>query len=98
VYFKREDLAGLAIGGSKLRILRHTAGDALDRGAALFVAGGYVQSNHPTQVGAVGCVLGIPTELVLDTTKGWEMGGNTLTETIAGRRVSWHMRGGRSDG
>jgi 1-aminocyclopropane-1-carboxylate deaminase/D-cysteine desulfhydrase-like pyridoxal-dependent ACC family enzyme len=93
VYFKREDLAGVAIGGSKIRILRHTAGDALDRGARVFVAGGYVQSNHPTQVAAVGCALGIPTELVLDTTKGWEMEGNMLLSTLMGCRVHYVREG-----
>ncbi|HEV2358421.1 MAG TPA: pyridoxal-phosphate dependent enzyme [bacterium] len=93
VYFKREDLAGLAIGGSKIRILRHTAGDALNRGANLFVAGGYVQSNHPTQVASVGCALGIATELVLDTTKGWEMEGNMLLATLMGVRVHYVREG-----
>jgi D-cysteine desulfhydrase len=93
VYFKREDLAGLAIGGSKIRIVRHTAGDALDRGAKLFVAGGYVQSNHPTQVAAVGCGLGIATELVLDTTKGWEMEGNMLLATLMGCKVHYVRAG-----
>ena len=87
VFFKREDLAGIAIAGSKIRILQHTAGDALDRGADLFVAGGYVQSNHPAQVAAVGCALGVPTELVLDTSKGYEMQGNLLLESLMGIKV-----------
>jgi 1-aminocyclopropane-1-carboxylate deaminase/D-cysteine desulfhydrase-like pyridoxal-dependent ACC family enzyme len=89
VYFKREDLAGLAIGGSKIRILRHTAGDALARGARLFVAGGYVQSNHPAQVAAVGHALGVPTEMVLDVTKGWEMQGNLLLVALMGCRTHY---------
>ena len=89
VYFKREDLAGLALAGSKIRILQHTAGDALERGARMFVAGGYVQSNHPTQVAAVGCALGVRTQLVLDTTKGWEMEGNMLLSTLMGCTVHY---------
>jgi D-cysteine desulfhydrase len=93
IYFKREDLAGLALAGSKIRILRHTAGDALERGARTFVAGGYVQSNHPTQVAAVGCALGVPTELVLDTTKGWEMEGNMLLSTLMGSTVHYVREG-----
>ncbi len=93
VYFKREDLAGIAIAGSKIRILQHTAGDALDRGAELFVAGGYVQSNHPTQVAAVGCALGIPTEMVLDTTKGYEMQGNLLLASLMGIQVHFVREG-----
>jgi 1-aminocyclopropane-1-carboxylate deaminase/D-cysteine desulfhydrase-like pyridoxal-dependent ACC family enzyme len=89
VYFKRDDLAGLAVGGSKIRVLQHTAGDALDRGANLFVAGGYVQSNHPMQVAAVGCALGIPTEMVLDTTKGYEVQGNLLLTTLMAVKVHY---------
>jgi 1-aminocyclopropane-1-carboxylate deaminase/D-cysteine desulfhydrase-like pyridoxal-dependent ACC family enzyme len=57
------------------------------------VAGGYVQSNHPTQVAAVGCALGVPTELVLDTTKGWEMEGNMLLSTLMGCRVHYVHEG-----
>jgi 1-aminocyclopropane-1-carboxylate deaminase/D-cysteine desulfhydrase-like pyridoxal-dependent ACC family enzyme len=87
VYFKRDDLAGLAVGGSKIRVLQHTAGDALERGADLFVAGGYVQSNHPMQVAAVGRSLGIPTEMVLDTTKGYEVQGNLLLTALMGVKV-----------
>jgi 1-aminocyclopropane-1-carboxylate deaminase/D-cysteine desulfhydrase-like pyridoxal-dependent ACC family enzyme len=94
VYFKRDDLAGLAVGGSKIRVLQHTAGDALDRGATLFVAGGYVQSNHPMQVAAVGCALGIPTEMVLDTTKGYEVQGNLLLTTLMGVKVHYVRLGG----
>jgi D-cysteine desulfhydrase len=93
VYFKREDLAGLAIGGSKIRILQHTAGDALHRGAKLFVAGGYVQSNHPAQVAAVGRALGVPTEMVLDTTKGYEVQGNLLLASLMGTRVHFVREG-----
>ncbi|HKV88931.1 MAG TPA: pyridoxal-phosphate dependent enzyme [Candidatus Dormibacteraeota bacterium] len=93
VYFKREDLAGLAVAGSKIRILQHTAGDALERGAEMFVAGGYVQSNHPTQVAAVGCALGVRTELMLDTTKGWEMQGNLLLSTLMRCKVHYVREG-----
>ncbi|SRR5579871_1436642 len=96
VYFKREDLAGLALAGSKIRILQHTAGDALARGAEQFVAGGYVQSNHPAQVAAVGCALGVPTTLVLDVTKGWELEGNMLLSTLMGCPVRY-VREGRYD-
>jgi 1-aminocyclopropane-1-carboxylate deaminase/D-cysteine desulfhydrase-like pyridoxal-dependent ACC family enzyme len=87
VYFKRDDLAGLAMGGSKIRILRFTAGDAVARGADTFVAGGYAQSNHPAQVAAAGAALGIPTHVVLDVTKGYEPQGNVLLLDLTGARV-----------
>jgi len=87
VYFKRDDLAGLAMGGSKIRILQFTAGEALAQGADTFVAGGYVQSNHPAQVAAAGAALGIPTHVILDVTKGYEPQGNLLLLDLAGAQV-----------
>ncbi|SRR5579871_110741 len=93
VYFKRDDLAGLALGGSKIRILRFTAGDAVARGADTFVAGGYAQSNHPAQVAAAGAALGIPTHVVLDVTKGYEPQGNVLLLDLAGARVRFTSAG-----
>lgn len=94
VYFKRDDLAGLAMGGSKIRVLRFTAGDALARGADTFVAGGFAQSNHPAQVAAAGAALGIPTHVVLDVSNGYEPQGNVLLLDLAGARVGFASAGG----
>jgi 1-aminocyclopropane-1-carboxylate deaminase/D-cysteine desulfhydrase-like pyridoxal-dependent ACC family enzyme len=93
VYFKRDDLAGLAMGGSKIRILQFTAGEALAGGADTFVAGGYVQSNHPAQVAAAGAALGVPTHVILDVTKGYEPQGNLLLLDLAGARVQFSRAG-----
>jgi 1-aminocyclopropane-1-carboxylate deaminase/D-cysteine desulfhydrase-like pyridoxal-dependent ACC family enzyme len=97
VYFKRDDLAGLAMGGSKIRILQFTAGEALAQGADTFVAGGYVQSNHPAQVAAAGAALGVPTHVILDVTKGYEPQGNLLLLDLAGTQVRF-TRVGSYDG
>jgi L-cysteate sulfo-lyase len=97
VYFKRDDLAGLAMGGSKIRILQFTAGAALAQGVDTFVAGGYVQSNHPAQVAAAGAALGIPTHVILDVTKGYEPQGNLLLLDLAGTQLQF-TRVGSHDG
>lgn len=89
VYLKRDDLAGLAMGGSKIRILRFTAGEALAQGTDTFVAGGYAQSNHPAQVAAAGAALGVPTHVILDVTKGYEPQGNVLLIDLAGARLQF---------
>ena len=93
VYFKRDDLAGLAMGGSKVRILRVTVGDAVAQGADTFVAGGYAQSNHPAQVAAAGAALGVPTYVVLEVTKGFEAQGNVLLIDLAGAHLQFTSAG-----
>src|SRR5438874_5801147 len=47
IWIKREDLVGLGLGGSKYRILEFSVGNALANGAAVLIAGGVAQSNHP---------------------------------------------------
>lgn len=89
VYFKREDLAGLGLGGNKIRMLRFSAGDAIARGADVFVAGGFTQTNHPVQVAAVGSALGIATEVVLDIATGREAIGNLLLHRLMNVRVHY---------
>src|SRR3954451_15475255 len=58
VWLKREDLAGLGLGGSKYRILEFTLGDALAHGADVVIAAGLAQSNHPQQVASAAARLG----------------------------------------
>ena len=45
VWFKREDLTGLGLGGNKLRGLEYLIGDARSRGCDQLVTGGGAQSN-----------------------------------------------------
>ncbi|MCD8509399.1 MAG: D-cysteine desulfhydrase [Bacillus sp. (in: Bacteria)] len=46
VFFKRDDLLGLAQGGNKTRKLEFLLGDALAKGADTIITAGGIQSNH----------------------------------------------------
>ena len=46
LWLKRDDLLGLGGGGNKVRKLRHTCAEPLDRGARALVTTGAAQSNH----------------------------------------------------
>ena len=88
IWLKREDLAGLGLGGSKYRILEFTLGDAVAGGADVVIASGMAQSNHPQQVVSAACHLGIPAIVLLGGVEGrvgWT--GNMLLEGLSGAEV-----------
>src|SRR5437879_4129204 len=62
---KRDDATGLALGGSKARMLEFTLGEALALGADSIVQGGDAQSNHCRQAAAAAARLGLECHLVL---------------------------------
>jgi D-cysteine desulfhydrase len=45
LYLKRDDLAGVSLGGNKVRGLEYLLGEALSRGAGVVITGGGLQSN-----------------------------------------------------
>jgi len=88
IWLKREDLAGLGLGGSKYRILEFTLGDAVARGADVVIASGMAQSNHPQQVVSAACHLGIPAIVLLGGGEGhvgWT--GNMLLQGVSGAEI-----------
>ncbi len=62
LWFKRDDLTGLAGGGNKARKLELLVGDAIDQGCDILVTAGAAQSNHVRATGSaarasgLGCV------------------------------------------
>jgi 1-aminocyclopropane-1-carboxylate deaminase/D-cysteine desulfhydrase-like pyridoxal-dependent ACC family enzyme len=88
IWFKREDLAGWGMGGSKYRILEYTLGQAMADGADVVVAGGLTRSNHPQQVVSAACHLGIPAVVLLGGGAGHvDWTGNLLLQGISGAEV-----------
>ncbi|MCL2406883.1 MAG: D-cysteine desulfhydrase family protein [Defluviitaleaceae bacterium] len=66
-YIKRDDLlAGLAMGGSKIRKLEFLMGDAVANGADAIITCGAVQSNHARLTLAACIREGLPCHLVLE--------------------------------
>jgi D-cysteine desulfhydrase len=66
IFFKRDDLLGLAAGGNKTRKLEFLVADALARGADTLVTCGAVQSNHCRLTLAAAVKEGLKCRLVLE--------------------------------
>lgn len=89
LWVKRDDLLGLGGGGNKVRKLRHTCAEALDRGARVLVTTGAAQSNHARLTAAAGARLGLEVELVLAGTGDAPTTGNLLLDHLFGARLVW---------
>jgi D-cysteine desulfhydrase len=66
IYMKRDDLLGLASGGSKTRKLEFLVADALAQGADTLITCGAVQSNHCRLTLAAAAKEGLKCQLVLE--------------------------------
>ncbi|HET8522661.1 MAG TPA: D-cysteine desulfhydrase family protein [Thermomicrobiales bacterium] len=91
ILVKRDDLTGLVFGGNKVRELEYFIGDALAKGADVFIAGGGVgQSNHARQCAAAAIRAGIKPVLVLrEGPTGQEPTGNLLITHLLGAEIHW---------
>ena len=89
LWVKRDDLFGLGGGGNKVRKLRHTCAEALERGARVLVTTGAAQSNHARLTAAAGARLGLDVELVLPGSGDAAVTGNLLLDRLFGARLVW---------
>jgi L-cysteate sulfo-lyase len=89
LWVKRDDLLGLGGGGNKVRKLRHTCAEALERGARVLVTTGAAQSNHARLTAAAGARLGLDVELVLPGAGDAAVTGNLLLDRLFGARLVW---------
>lgn len=90
IYFKRDDLTGLALGGNKTRMFEFILAHALEMGADAVVAGAAAQSNYCRQMAAACSKLGLKAYLVLRKTRGdidLQVQGNLLLDLLAGANI-----------
>ena len=90
IFFKRDDLTGLALGGNKIRMFEFTLGEALQKGVTTIVAGAGVQSNYCRQLAAACGKLGLGLHLILRRTPGEvdiELQGNLLLDLMFNAEV-----------
>lgn len=66
IYFKRDDLLGLTLGGNKTRKLEFLVADALAQGADTLITVGAVQSNHCRLTLAAAVKEGLKCRLILE--------------------------------
>ena len=90
IFFKRDDLTGLALGGNKTRMLEFRLIHALEEGADAVVTGYGVQSNHARQTAAACSKLGLECHLVLtgDGSDSYYPQGNLLLDEVLGANVT----------
>lgn len=90
IYFKRDDLTGLALGGNKTRMFEFILAHALKMGIDTVVAGAAAQSNYCRQMAVACSKLGLQVYLVLRKTRGdidLQVQGNLLLDLLAGANV-----------
>jgi D-cysteine desulfhydrase family pyridoxal phosphate-dependent enzyme len=90
IYFKRDDLTGLAFGGNKTRMFEFFFGHVLTTKADCVVAGAAVQSNYCRQIAAACSKLGLEAFLVLRKVRGEKdlsIQGNLLLDCLLGANV-----------
>ncbi len=90
IFFKRDDLTGLALGGNKTRMFEFTLGESLQKGVTTIVAGAGVQSNYCRQLAAACSKLGLGLHLILRRTLGEvniELQGNLLLDLMFNAEV-----------
>lgn len=94
IWVKRDDLTGVAMGGSKTRALATLLGDALSKGADTVITCGPVTSNHTRITAAAANRLGLNAILVLrhpgDCPPGQQARqGNMLLNRLLGARIEY---------
>jgi len=89
LWVKRDDLAGPAGGGNKIRKLEYTCADALAAGAQVLVTSGAPQSNHARLTAASAARLGLDAVLVLEGDPPPTERGNLLLDRLLGAEVVW---------
>ena len=87
VFFKRDDLTGLGLGGNKVRKLEYLLADAREQGAEVVFTTGGAQSNHAMLTAAAAGKLGMKPILILKQRGVTERIGNQLLEHLMGTEV-----------
>lgn len=89
LWVKRDDLAGPAGGGNKIRKLERSCAEALAAGADVLLTSGAPQSNHARLSAAAAARLGLAATLVLEGTAPDGDRGNLLLDRLLGADVVW---------
>jgi D-cysteine desulfhydrase len=89
IYIKRDDLTGLAFGGSKTRKLEYLLGDAKSQNCDTIITAGAQQSNHCRQTAAASAFLGMECHLVLGGEQPSEFKGNLLLDKLFGAQLHY---------
>lgn len=87
IWIKRDDLTGLAFGGSKVRALEFTMADAIEKGTDTLITIGSQQSNHARLTAAAARKLGLRAVLILQGVEPKKYKGNLLLDHLLGADI-----------
>jgi D-cysteine desulfhydrase family pyridoxal phosphate-dependent enzyme len=87
IWFKRDDLTPVALGGNKVRKLEYLIADALTKPVDVVVTVGAAQSNHCVQTAAACNRVGLDCVVVLRGEPGTAIAGNILADRLLGAEV-----------
>ena len=87
IWIKRDDLCGVALGGSKVRKLEFLLAEALNQGCDTVFTTGGAQSNHAALTAACAARLGMKCILLLKRRGVTEHRGNLVLDDIFGAEV-----------
>jgi adenylosuccinate lyase len=88
VWFKRDDLTGLGLGGNKVRALEYLLGDAVARGCDCLVTGAGAQSNWAMLAALAAQRCGLDPHLVFYGSPG-PSSGNLLLDELTGAEIHY---------
>jgi 1-aminocyclopropane-1-carboxylate deaminase/D-cysteine desulfhydrase-like pyridoxal-dependent ACC family enzyme len=89
LHIKREDMAGYALGGNKLRQLDFILAEAIAAEADMLIATAGSQSNFCRSLAAAAAKLGLGCHLHLRAKMGTERVGNLLLDEVFGAEISF---------
>jgi 1-aminocyclopropane-1-carboxylate deaminase/D-cysteine desulfhydrase-like pyridoxal-dependent ACC family enzyme len=89
LFIKRDDLLPFGMGGNKVRKMQAVAAEALAAGADALITCGGVQSNHARVTAAVGAVLGMKVDLVLNGVAPDVAIGNARLDRLFGADIHY---------
>lgn len=90
LWFKRDDLTGLAGGGNKARKLELLVGDAVDRNCDVLVTAGAAQSNHVRATGSAARASGLDCVAVMAEREPKTVPeGNLVLDDLFGVEIVW---------
>jgi 1-aminocyclopropane-1-carboxylate deaminase/D-cysteine desulfhydrase-like pyridoxal-dependent ACC family enzyme len=89
LWIKREDLAGVALGGNKLRQIDFILAAAMQAGADTIVTTASSQSNFCRAIAGSCAAMGMGCHLLLRRAGGTAVSGNLLLDQLFGAEIDW---------
>ena len=89
IFFKRDDLTGIAKTGNKVRKLEYLIAEARQQGCEVLITCGGAQSNHARATAVAAAKLGMKCHLVLRNAMSGDLDGNLFLDRLFGAEITF---------